>query len=234
MEFDYYNSGYLDLVVKKELMGYLFEQQSIFDVANYASLSFTGKMKKALNDEQLILQYAKGDLGAFEILYQRHKKALMGYCVRQFSNRALGEECFQDIWLKVIRNRSHYQPRALFKTYLYRIAQNHVIDVYRRENKRASDCTFDEQLQADASYLDSLNRDEMERRNYSAKQLRKAILLLPSEQRDTLLLKLNTGLSIEEISTVLECKKETVKSRLRYATGKLKDLLSAPLGESPK
>jgi len=188
-------------------------------------------MNKVLTDEQLILKYAKGDLASFEILYQRHKRSLMAYCVRQFSNHALGEECFQEIWLKVIRNRSHYQPRALFKTYLYRIAQNHVIDVYRRENKRASDCLFDEQLVGQASSLDSALAEKVEQKAYSAKQLRKAILLLPFEQRDTLLLKLNTGLNLEEIAVVLDCKKETVKSRLRYATSKLKVLLSKPVGE---
>ncbi len=188
-------------------------------------------MNQSLNDEQLILKYAKGDLAAFEILYQRHKRALMGYCVRQFSNVALGEECFQEIWLKVIRNRSHYQPKALFKTYLYRIAQNHVIDVYRRENKRATDCSIDEQLTDESSGLFAPDKDLELASKDKAKALRKAILCLPFEQRDTLLLKLNTGLSLEEISIVLDCKKETVKSRLRYAVRKLKQILSESAGE---
>ncbi|MDQ7048045.1 MAG: sigma-70 family RNA polymerase sigma factor [Enterobacterales bacterium] len=189
-------------------------------------------MNKVLSDEQLILKYAKGDLASFEILYQRHKRALLAYCSRQFSNHALGEECFQEIWLKVIRNRSHYQPRALFKTYLYRIAQNHVIDVYRRENKRNSDCSFDEQLVGENSTLNSDSVGTREKAAYSAKQLRKAILLLPFEQRDTLLLKLNTGLNLEQIAVILDCKKETVKSRLRYATSKLKVLISDSQGEN--
>jgi len=52
---------------------------------------------------------------------------------------------------------------------------------------------------------------------------------LPFEQRNTLLLKLDAGLSLDEISHILDCGKETVKSRLRYATSKLKELLVKPL-----
>lgn len=46
--------------------------------------------------------------------------------------------------------------------------------------------------------------------------------LLPEEQRSTLLLKLETGLKMEQIATVTSVNRETVKSRLRYAVNRLK------------
>ena len=56
-------------------------------------------------------------------------------------------------------------------------------------------------------------------------ELMQAIQTLPDDQRDTLMLKLEGGLSLEEIGTVTGVNRETVKSRLRYASNKLKLIL---------
>ena len=57
--------------------------------------------------------------------------------------------------------------------------------------------------------------------------LRRAITNLPFEQKTTLLLKIDNGFSIEQIAEITESKKESVKSRIRYATAKLKHLLQS-------
>jgi len=199
-------------------------------VANTSDLTFTWQMKEKLSDEQLILKYAKGDAEAFEVIYLRHKNSLFRYCLRQFSSRAVAEECFQEIWFKVINNRFNYQPKALFTTYLYRIAQNHVIDIYRKEKKRVADTEFEESATNKTVLGDDLVAKDRSNLEERALILRKQIALLPFEQRNTLLLKLDAGLSLEEIGTVLGCGKETVKSRLRYATKKLRGMLEDSLG----
>jgi len=184
-------------------------------------------MQKELNDEQLMLKYAKGDVSAFELLYFKHKGGLFRYCLRQFSSRAVAEECFQDIWMKVINNRVNYQPKALFTTYLYRIAQNHVIDIFRKEKKRVNDSEYDE-MNFESNQALGKDTDENENQQALVIELRKHISLLPFEQRNTLLLKLDAGLSLDEISHILDCGKETVKSRLRYANNKLKEFMLSP------
>jgi len=183
-------------------------------------------MTKKLSDEQLILQYSKGDLESFELLYARHKSGLFRYCLRNFGNVAIAEECFQEIWLKIIKSREKYQPRALFTTYLYRVAQNAIIDHYRKEKKRAQDCEFDEAIESNSGAQQYLNFNSGERSQSMVNALRAKISELPFEQRNTLLLKLNSDLTLDEIASILDCGKETVKSRLRYATNKLKGLLS--------
>ena len=197
-------------------------------IAKSVDIAFTGDMNEKLSDEQLILKYSKGDLSAFEILYSRHKAPLFRYCFRQFSNPAIAEECFQEIWMKLINGRVNYKPKALFTTYLYRIAQNHVIDTYRKEKKRKGEIEFEEQ-NVKSEQIENLDLNRTN--NEQVASLRKAITELPFEQKNALLLKLDAGLSIEEISHILDCGKETVKSRLRYATKKLKGLLNANSGE---
>ncbi len=200
-------------------------------VAKNDNLKFTSSMQKNTSDEQLILKYAKGEMSAFEKLYARHKDSLLRYCLRQFTSRAVAEECFQEIWLKIIKNRTNYQPKALFTTYLYRIATNHVIDIYRREKKRLHDCEFEEEV-LPSEAIKASARVTFQKQEKECNELRKQIALLPFEQRNTLLLKLDSGLSLDDIAQIMGCGKETVKSRLRYATNKLRELLNDSLGEN--
>ncbi len=183
------------------------------------------------SDEVLMHNYANGNSDAFEELYRRHQSPLYRYCIRQFRNLSIAEECFQEIWMKLVRSRSRYQSTAKFTTYLYRIAQNHVIDIYRKEKKRRLDCEYEDSI-IDKDVIAKKNTQSFENSDRELKEikvqsLRKAIGELPFEQKNTLLLKMDNGLSIDQIAEITGCKKESVKSRLRYATTKLKQLLNS-------
>ncbi len=183
------------------------------------------------SDEVLMARYAKGNADAFEELYKRHQSPLYRYCIRQFRNLSIAEECFQEIWTKLVRSRSRYQSTAKFTTYLYRIAQNHVIDTYRKEKKRRLDCEYEDNI-IDKDFNAKTNphsfeHSERDLNEVKVQALRKAIGELPFEQKNTLLLKMDNGLSIDQIAEITGCKKESVKSRLRYATTKLKQLLNS-------
>ncbi len=194
-------------------------------VAKQADIQFTNSMDMKVSDEQLMLKYAQGDALAFEQLYERHNGSLFRYCLRQLNNRPRAEECFQEIWIKLINSRVNYQPKALFTTYLYRIAQNHIIDTFRKDKKRRQETELDEEFHSgvEEAIENDMSSQIMRQKQYQL--LRSEIESLPQEQKTALLLKLDAGLSLEEISIVLNCGRETVKSRLRYATKRLKTLL---------
>ncbi len=194
-------------------------------IANSLDMQFTSSMKNDLSDEQLMLQYAKGDSLAFEQLYNRHKGGLYRYCLRQLNNEARAEECFQEIWMKLINSRVNYVPTALFTTYLYRVAQNHVIDTVRKNRKHKQDVELEEDYHSAMIKADDIDIASELIENSRYQQLRCQIETLPLDQKTALLLKMDVGLSLEEISQVLGCGRETVKSKLRYATKRLRDLL---------
>ncbi len=177
-------------------------------------------MKLNDSDEQLMLLYVAGNVAAFERLYQKHKGALYRFCLRQLRRKVRAEECFQEVWIKLINSRENYQPSALFTTYLYRIAQNHVIDILRKDKKLLQETELDEEV----DYYDMAQSDMVEEliAEDKVKKLRLAIESLPAEQKTAMLLKVDAGMSLEAIGDVLNCGRETVKSRLRYATAKLK------------
>ncbi len=194
-------------------------------IAKESELQFTSAMKEELTNEQLMLKYAKGDGKAFEELYARHKGGLYRFCLRQLKNESRAEECFQEVWMKLINSRVNYQPKALFTTYLYRIAQNHVIDLVRKDKKLQNDVELEEEFHSLSGSESQQDLSASLISEHTQENLRRKIESLPLEQKTALILKLDGGLSLEEIANVLDCGRETVKSRLRYATNKLKSLL---------
>jgi RNA polymerase sigma-70 factor (ECF subfamily) len=179
-------------------------------------------------DAELMRRFAAGDMAAFESLYGRHKGGLMRFLQRGLGRRETAEECFQEVWSRVIAARDRYQPEARFATWLYQIANNLLIDQYRRQRPETSvetipdDPTTLENPTAPAAALspeDTL--DAFER----ARRLQQALAELPDEQRIAVQLRLEQELSLEEIGAITGAGRETVKSRLRYALDKLKDRL---------
>jgi RNA polymerase sigma-70 factor (ECF subfamily) len=184
-------------------------------------------MAVELNDTALMLRYRDGDMTAFETLYGRHKGSLFGFLVRQIGNRQYAEDVFQEVWSRIIRNRDKYQANAKFTTYLYHIARNCSIDHYRRMQKRDDDIS-----EQDAAVPEAQAKDGDPVTTAETGELRFAIVgalrNLPDDQREAFLMKEESGLSLEEIATVTGVGRETVKSRLRYAVGKLRQCLPQP------
>ena len=155
---------------------------------------------------------------AFEELYERHRGPLYRYILRQVGNATVANDLYQGSWEKIIKARGRYKRSAPFKAWMYRIAHNHVMDHFRRERPTA-DVQTEEMADVQAG-PDELIAAEKRRR-----QLTAAIKNLPFEQKDTLMLKLETGLDLQAIADVTGVNRETAKSRLRYAVRKLKKVL---------
>jgi RNA polymerase sigma-70 factor, ECF subfamily len=173
-------------------------------------------------DEELMLAYRDGNLGAFETLYRRHKGALFRYLLRQCRDNAVAEELFQDVWLNLIRARAGYIVSSRFTTYLYRLAHNRLIDHYRRQVPAAL-VSYD---QGDDSPELPASRESEPHVSYEARaQLARVLEVLeslPAAQREAFVLQQETGMSIEEIAEATGVSRETAKSRLRYAMNKLR------------
>ena len=179
-------------------------------------------MDQDISDENLMLNYSGGDAQAFESLYQRHKGPLYRFILRQ-SGQDFADELYQDIWLKVINTRTSYQVKATFKTWLYHIARNRIIDHYRRQNLRAVNENTDDL--ASISGAENVQPENRLEANNQHALLMIAIAELPQDQKEAFLLKQEAGLGIEEIAKTTGVSYEAAKSRLRYAIKKLRQQL---------
>jgi RNA polymerase sigma-70 factor (ECF subfamily) len=181
----------------------------------------------AEEDGELMLRYARGDLRAFERLYRRYRRPLYRYLSRHTRNTDAANDLFQEVWSKLIASRDRYEPRAQFRTFLYRIAHNSFIDYCRRNavrNETRGDAE-DEDLAGQLAAPDEDRPDIRVQTLQTMMRYRAAVAALPAEQRDVFLLYEETGLSLEDIAQVTGVGMETAKSRLRYAVAKLRRAL---------
>jgi RNA polymerase sigma factor (sigma-70 family) len=172
-------------------------------------------------DEELMLAYKAGNAGAFETLYARHRARLYRFVLRAVKVRAVAEELFQEIWMRVIEARGRYTPQARFTTWLYTIAHNHLVDHWRKRGLTLV-ALDGEELPAAA---DPDPADAVQARQALAR-FAAALDALPALQREAFLLHEESGLSVAEIAAATGSNEEAAKSRLRYAQAKLKAALN--------
>jgi RNA polymerase sigma-70 factor (ECF subfamily) len=188
-------------------------------------------------DENLMLRFGRGEAAAFEFLYRRHELRVFRYLLRNVKNEATANDLMQEVWFAVVRRAANYQATAKFTTWLFTIAHNRMVDMIRANHRLQSLDTGDVAGSEDdpdsvgPSLLDRLAVDRkleplaQVQSQDDAAALLSAVAQLPAEQRSAFLLQAEGELSVEEIADATESNFETVKSRLRYARAKLRQLL---------
>ena len=194
-----------------------------------------------IDDNQLMQNYINGDSLAFEELYRRFKKPLYRYIKNSCESEASANELFQDVWLKLIHSRDKFQSQMPFKGWLFKIARNHLTDYYRQQGRRKeirfeesqmSGCQFNETHDPLTSkpFNDLLTERQQEPDTFASAMeqsdhLEKGLKQLSGVQRDALLLHYIAGMTLKEIAEITNNKLETIKSRIRYATTKMREHL---------
>ncbi len=177
-----------------------------------------------VSDESLMLQYQQGEQAAFETLYRRYKDVLYRYFLKHCSNQQQSEELYQEVWIKLINSTARYKPKAKFKTYLFTIAHNTLVDFYRKakpaQTVEFEDAEITEDLTNDPTAL-AMPEDEFTLKQ-KANQFMQALDNLPADQKEAAVLHFEQEMSVQEIAEITQVKTETAKSRLRYAKNKLK------------
>lgn len=180
-------------------------------------------------DEALMQSFARGHVNSFEQLYDRHETGVWRFVFRSVQNQAVADDLVQELWFAVARTATSYEPTAKFKTWLFTMARNRVIDHVRTAKNHAS---IDAENDEGESVFSDLAADSRlgPLRQVSSRQQAKALLdaieQLPEDQREAFLMQAEGDMSVEEIAVAVGVSFETAKSRLRYARSKLKVLLA--------
>lgn len=156
---------------------------------------------------------------AFDQIYARYSKKMLVYFFRMLNqNEAKAQDFTQDLFVKVIEKKALYNPERKFSTWLYAVASNMCKNEYRSTpviELSTDDVRFHEKGDPFQEF-----KVEMDNEIIRA-SIGEALRGLDYAQRTAFVLRYREGLSIREISDVLECSEGTVKSRLFYTCRKL-------------
>ena len=188
----------------------------------------TGSVMQERTDEALMLAYGEGETAAFDELYRRHRPRLFRFFTHETANPALGEELYQEAWLRVIRARARYQPTARFSTWLYTVAHSVLMDHFRKQGRIGRFEETREEL-PEAPACPRREPDAAWAEGITARHLKDCMDQLPVEQREAFLLKEQGEFSLDDIAAITGAGMETVKSRVRYAQRKLRGCLEGLL-----
>lgn len=180
------------------------------------------------SDEALMERVSVGgDRKAFEQLYHRHARRVMGFFAHMLGPGAgmSAEDCVQEVFLRVYRGRASYHAGAPFSTWLYTMAYNlcknefrhrAVVNAYREDYRtgRGEEAALQE---AGRGY----DGAAFERR------LQQCLDELPPEQRVAFMLRYREEMPVAEIARIQACPEGTVKSRLHAAVTYLSEKLKA-------
>jgi RNA polymerase sigma-70 factor (ECF subfamily) len=177
-------------------------------------------------DEELIRRITRRDAEAVRLLYARHGRMVYGVAVAILGPVPEAEEVTQDVFLRAWDKAESYQPqKARVVTWLARIARNRAIDVLRQtgaRNARVLDTGDALELLPDTGGTDPGDSAEIGRQRAV---IRAAVAKLPAEQRRALTLAFLHGLTHREVAERLGEPLGTVKTRIRDAMHRLRDVL---------
>jgi RNA polymerase sigma-70 factor (ECF subfamily) len=148
-------------------------------------------------------------------LIEQYQHRLLRYLVYLAGNRELAEDLFQETWIRVLERGHQYDGKHEFSTWLYAVARNLTIDYLRKKSPVSLDGLMEDEEHAPLEPADSRPLAwEVVAQQEQAERITAALIGIPAEYRETVVLRFQEGLALEEISNVTGAKLGTVKSRL--------------------
>jgi RNA polymerase sigma-70 factor, ECF subfamily len=185
----------------------------------------------ALSDVDLMLRVKTGDESAFAFLVQKYRRPMVGFMYRMCHNPSTAEELAQEVFLRVYRSRTSYEPSAKFTTWLYRIATNLAANHARdtRHERPENTLRLDEPDQETDTTPDladeSLSAEEQILQRERLAAIRRKVNALPERQRVAVIMHKYQQMDYREIGEVLTLSESATKSLLFRAYETLREQL---------
>ncbi|OYW43467.1 MAG: RNA polymerase subunit sigma [Rhodobacterales bacterium 12-64-8] len=177
-----------------------------------------GEAERRRFADLLAMVAERQDRDAYAQLFSYYAPRVKSYLMRLGADSALAEEIAQDVMVTVWRKAALFdRTQASVSTWIFRVARNRRIDVFRRAKRPDLDpeetMLLPAGVEAPDARLEAMEADA---------RVRAAMVDLPEEQVSLLRLAFYEGLSHSEIAGKLDLPLGTVKSRIRLAFAKMK------------
>ncbi len=171
-------------------------------------------------DAQLMLRVREGDNDSFRVLLDKHRNPLVHFLQRMVQDAGASEELAQEVFLRIYRARTSYEPSAKFTTWMFRIASHLALNWMRDERHERAALRLDGAKERD----DDLPARQLKDKHPSVEsslvyeirlqEIRNSIASLPAKQRAAVLMHKYEEMEYSQIAQALECSESAVKSLL--------------------
>lgn len=182
---------------------------------------------KEPTDLELMIAVQQGDIGQMGTLFERHHARIYNFCYRMTGSQTASEDLVQEAFMRALKYSKTFRGDADFLPWLYRLARNVCNDHFFKTQR--SPMVEDEPPEAASAEPDA--HDRAHRREQLC-LLRQALLRLPVERREVLILSRFEFRNYEEIAALLGCSVGAVKVRVHRAMSQLRETYRQMLQES--
>jgi len=180
-----------------------------------------------LTDEHLMLAVKNGEVERFGELFERHHHRLFAFFYRMIGNTSAADDLAQEVFVRMLKYRNGFGPESQFRAWMYQIARNVRADFLGKLQSESSlSRAADDDIRI--GFPDLLEKQER------LSVLQRALLALPEDKRELLILARYEELKYEAIAAMLQIEVGAVKVRIHRAIRELRALFMKMSGEEKK
>ena len=170
-------------------------------------------------DQKLVVRVQKGDKAAFDLLVRKYQHKVAKLVARFVRDRGEIEDVTQEVFIAALRSLGTFRGEARFSTWLRTLTNHKVAEYYRKRSRKK------ETMQIDLIHAEKQGDHTSASLWEERIALRRALLTLPEQYREVILLRFAEGLQFSTIASVLKQNPEATKSLFRRAMSALRNTL---------
>lgn len=169
-------------------------------------------MNKNISDDELVEKLRKGDLEAFDAVFEKYSNRLFGFALKYLKSKEETEGLVQDVFLKIWENRKKLKKDASLKSYLFTIAYHNICKFFRKKQLQGK-------LREEIGLVSEISVATEEQIDYdfTLEQLEHLIEQLPPKQKTIFLKSRKEGKSTREIAEEMHLAPGTVDNHISAA-----------------
>jgi len=168
------------------------------------------KEKKQVKGKSIINGIIKGEVKAFDKIFEIYNQKLYQFAKSILKNREDAKDVVQEVFVRIWQNRNEIKEYSTFKSYLFTIAYNIIVDHFR---KRLKDKKYKDFLEANINEVDSSQEKHIEFSDLN-KLYEHAVEQLPPRRKLIYKMNRNEGLTYDEIAERLNISRNTVRNQM--------------------
>jgi len=180
-------------------------------------------------DKTLMLAVRDGDVDKFGVLFDRHHRRLFEFFYRMTGDRTASEDLVQDVFLRMLKYRESFSQNSEFRAWMYHIARTARIDRFRKRQGEASSPV--QHIESACDGKSSVRLQEQIERDQQVAMLERALLELPNDKRELIVLARYQEMKYEQIASLLGIEVGAVKTRVHRAIAELRHVFMRMSGE---